>query len=105
MERHSGEGGAPSVLSPLALTYHFGRATSTPDRRRTSEITGHRPQPAVKNNVADRDGADNVILDASFGGGREVHSMKRDGDDRTMPEASATKILGEVGGSYYKKNI
>ena len=82
MERHSGEGGAPSVLNPLALTYHFGRATSTPDGSRTSDITRHQPQPAVKNNVAERDGADNSISDASFGDGRGVHSMKRDGADR-----------------------
>ena len=31
LERQSGEGGAPTVLNPLALTYHFGRSTSTPD--------------------------------------------------------------------------
>ena len=76
VERHSGEGGAPSVLNPLALTYHFGRATSTPGRRRSSDITGHRPLSAVKSNVADRDGMDNVILDASSGDGRGVHSIK-----------------------------
>ena len=67
MERQSGEGGAPAVLNPLELTYHFGRATSPPDGSRTSEITRRRPQPAVKNNVAERDGADNIILDAIFG--------------------------------------
>ena len=103
MERQSGEGGATSVLNPLALTYHFGQATSTPNRRRTTDITGHRRQTAVKQNVVDRDGTDNVILDASFGDGRGVHSMKRDGADRTMTEASKTQNLGEVGGSYYKK--
>ena len=60
MERQSGEGGAPAVLKPLALTYHFGRATSPPDGSITSDITGRRPQPAVENNVAEKDGADNI---------------------------------------------
>ena len=67
MERQSGEGGAPAVLNPLALTFHFGRATSTPDGSRTSGITGRWPQPAIKTNIAERDGADNIILDAIFG--------------------------------------
>ena len=31
MERQSGEGGTPAVLNPLALAYHFGWVTSTPD--------------------------------------------------------------------------
>ena len=88
MERHSGEGGAPSVLKPLALTYHFGWATSTPDGRRPSEITERRPQPAVKNKVAERDGADNSISDASFEDGRGVHSTKRNGADRNIFAAS-----------------
>ena len=103
VERHSGEGGAPSVLNPLALTYHFGRATSTPDGSRTSEITGCRPQLAVDNNFSERDRADNSILDASFGDDRGVHSMKRDGADRTISKASATQSLGEVRGLYSKK--
>ena len=93
-------GGAPSVLNPLALTYHFGQATSTPDGSGTSEIIGRRPQPAVNNNVAERDGADNSISDASFGDGRGVHYMKQDRYDRTISEASATQSLGEVRGLY-----
>ena len=32
LERQNGEGGTPAVLNPLALTHHFGWATSTPDR-------------------------------------------------------------------------
>ena len=105
VERYSEEGGATSPLNPLTLTYHFGRATSTPDRRRNSDITGHWLQPAVKHKVADRDGRDNFILDEIFGDGQRVHSMKLDGADRNMPEASATQSLGEVGGFYYKKKI
>ena len=31
MHNRSGEGGTPTVLNPLALAYHFGRVTSTPD--------------------------------------------------------------------------
>ena len=95
MERQSGEGGAPAVLNPLALTYHFGLATSLPDGSRNSDITGCRPQPAVENNVAERDGADNIFLDASFGDGRGVRSMKRDGADKIISGASATPSLGE----------
>ena len=94
MERHSGEGVEPSVLNPLALTYHFGWATSTPDGSITSEITRRRHQPAVENNIAERDRADNSISDASFGDGRGVHSMKRDGAYRTILEASTTQSLG-----------
>ena len=96
MERHSGEGGAPSILNPLALTYHFGRATPTPDGGRASEINRRRLQPAVDNNVAERDGAENSISDASFGGGQGVHTMKRNGADRNILEASTTQSLGEV---------
>ena len=102
VERHSGNGGAPSVLKPLALTYHFVWATSMPDGSGTSDITGRRPQAAVGNNVTERDREDNSISDASFGDGRWVHSMKRDGADRTISEASATQSLGEVRGIYSK---
>ena len=98
------KGGGALVLNPLAITYHFGRATSTPDRRRTSVITRRRPQLAVKNNVTERDGADNSVSDASFGDGRGVHSMKWDGADNTISEASATQSLGKVRGLYSKKN-
>ena len=106
MEGQSGEGGTPAVLNLLALAYHFGRATSTPDRpeamvqniycdvhtgrneamsaptpmeacprvkhgvpsparSRPSVITGRRPQTAVKENGAKRDGADNIISEGS----------------------------------------
>ena len=74
VERQCGEGGAPSVLNPFSPTYHFGWATSTPGGSRTSGITWRRPQPAVENNVAERDRADNIISDASFGDGRGVYS-------------------------------
>ena len=43
MERHSGEGGSTSILNPLALTYHFGRASATPDRKEPPRSPGTRP--------------------------------------------------------------
>ena len=102
MERNIEEGGSTLILKPLALTYHFGQATSTPARRRTAKITRHRPQPAVKRNIVDSDGTDNVISDANFGDCLGVHSKKRDGVDRTRREARETQSLREVGGSSYK---
>ena len=148
LERQSGEGKAPAVLNPLALTYHFGRATSTPDgteavvqkitcevhtggneamgahspleaglrgkhgvllpaRSRTSGITVRRTQTAVEENVAEREGADKIILEASttpiFGDVRGVYPKKRDGADNMILEASKTRSLGEVRGVYSKK--
>ena len=91
MERHSGEGGSTSILNPLALTYHCGRATSTSVRRRTANITEHRPQPAVKHHVVDREGLENFRLEASFGDGLGVHSRKKEGADGTRPEARPTQ--------------
>ena len=102
VERHSEEGGSTSILNPLALTYHFGWATSTLDRRRTAEITGNRTQPAVKHHIGDREGTDNVILDASFGECLGVHSRKRDRADSSRREARATQSLREVESSSYK---
>ena len=103
VERHSGEGGSTSILNPLSLTYHFGRAKSTPVRRRTDEITGNRTEPSVKHHVVDKEEPDNVISDASFGYCLGVHSKKRDEADRTRQEARATQSLREVGGSSHKK--
>ena len=59
----------------------------------------------MENNIAERYRADNSISDASFGYGQGFHSMKRDGADRTISEASATQSLGEVRGLYSKKKI
>ena len=135
MERQSGEGGTPTVLDPLALAYHFDRATSTPDRTEEmvhkvtcdihtgkneamsahtqmeacpcrkrdvlspawsipSVITGRRPQTAVEENGAERDGVDNIISEASttpsFGDVRGVYYKKRDRADNIILEASTT---------------
>ena len=109
LERQSREGGAPAVLKPLALTYHFGRETSMPDGSRTSGITGRRPQTAVENNIAERDGADNIISNTStapsFVDVRRVHYKKRYGAENIILEASATPSVGEVRGVYPKKKI
>ena len=67
VERHSVEGGATSILNPLALTYHFGKVSVTPDRKKAGEITGHPPHPTVRNNVVNEEGWDNVMSEASFG--------------------------------------
>ena len=98
MERHSVEGGATSILNPLALTYHFGQASATPDRKRAGKITGHPPHPNVRNQVVHEEGGDNVMLEASFWDVRGAHSRKWEGDDR-KPEARPTPSRREVGGS------
>ena len=104
MERHSGEGGSTSILNPLALTYHFGQALATPDRKRNAEITGHPPHPTVKHHVVNIEGRDNVMSEASFRDGLGVHSRKREGEDR-KPEARPTQSRREVGGSAYKNKV
>ena len=107
MERQSGEGGAPAVLKPLALTYHFGRATSTPDGSITSGITRRRPETAVKKNGAERDRANNIILDArttpSFEDIRGVYSKEIDEADNIISEVSTTPSFGKLGRFIPKK--
>ena len=66
VERHSVEGGATSILNPLALTYHFGQASATPDKKRAGEITGHPLHPTVRNHVVHEEGGDNIMPEASF---------------------------------------
>ena len=73
------------------MTYHFGRASATLDRKRTAEITGHLPQPTVKHHVLDIEGTENVRSEASFVDGLGVHSRKREGEDGTRPEARPTQ--------------
>ena len=58
MDRHSGEGGSNSIFNPLALTYHFGQASATTDRKRAADITGHPPHPTVKHHVVNIEGRD-----------------------------------------------
>ena len=103
MERHSVEGGVTSILNPLALTYHFGQASATPDRRRAAKITEHPPHPTVRNHLVNEEGADNVMSEASFWEVQETHSRKREGGDR-KPEARPTPSRREVGGSAEKIN-
>ena len=51
VERHSVEGGVMSILNHLAITYYFGQASATPDRKRSSESTGHPSHPTIRNHV------------------------------------------------------
>ena len=104
MDRHSGEGGSTSILNPLALTYHLGQASATPNKKITNEITGHPPHPTVIHYVVNREGRDNVMLEASFGDGVGVHSRKLEGEDR-KPETRPTPSRRELGGSAYKNKI
>ena len=104
VERHGGEGGSTSILNPLALTYHFGQASATPDRKRTAKITGHPPHPIVKHHVVNREGRDNVMSEASFRDGLGVRSRKREGK-QSKPEAISTPSRREAGGSAYKNKI
>ena len=66
VERRSVERGSMSILNPLALNYHFGQASATPERKRASEIIGQPPHPTVKNHVVNEEGTDNVTSEASF---------------------------------------
>ena len=66
METHSVEGGATSILNPLVLNYHFGQASATPDKKRSTESTGHLPHPTVRNHVVNEERADKVMSGASF---------------------------------------
>ena len=104
MERHSVEGGSTSILNPLALTYQFGQESATPDRKRTAESTRHPPHPTVKHHVVNREGRENIMLEASFRDGLGVHSRKREGEDRKT-EVRPTPSRREVGGSAYKNKI
>ena len=75
------EGGATSTLNPLALTYLFGQASTTPDRKRDSKITKHPPHLPVSSQVVNKEGAE--ISEASFQDG-SAHSRKQEGDAETM---------------------
>ena len=73
VERSIVEGGATPTLNLLALTYHFGQASATPDRKRDSDITDHPPHPPGSNQVVNKEGAE--ISEASFWDGI-AHSGK-----------------------------
>ena len=95
MERPNVEGGATPTLNPLALTYHFGQASATPDRKTAAEITKHPPHPPGSHHVVNKEGAE--ISEASFWDGQD-HSRKREGDSRTL-EATPTPSRREGRGS------
>ena len=98
VERYSVEGGSTSIFNPLALTYHFGQASATPDRKRATKITRHPPHPTIKYHLVNEKERENVMSEASFWGVLGVNSRKQEGDDR-KPEKRPTPIRREVGGS------
>ena len=54
-----------SAHTPLEVCPCRKRGVLSPAWSRTSVITGRRPKTAVKESGAERDGADNIISDAS----------------------------------------
>ena len=96
VERHSVEGGATPILNPLALTYHFGQASATLDRKRAVDITEQPLYPPRSNHLVNKEGA--KISEASFWDGRDAHSRKQEGEARTL-EAKPTQIQREGRGS------
>ena len=105
VKRHSVEGGATPIINPLVLAYHFGQASATPDRKRATKITKHPPHPPGRNHVVNEEGADNVMLEASFRDGRDAHSREREGEARKT-EARPTPSRREGRGSAdYKTNL
>ena len=82
------------------------RGVLLPAQIRTSVITKRRPQTAVEENDAERNGAENIILEVSttpsFGDVRGLYSKKRYGADNIIPEASTTPSFGGVRGVYSK---
>ena len=95
VERRSVEGGSTSILNLLALTYHFGQASATPERKRAAKITGHPPHPTVKKHVVNKEVRENVMSDASVWDVLGFHSRKREEDDR-KPEARPTPSRRKV---------
>ena len=96
VEKRSVEEGATPILNPLALTYHFGQASATPDRKRAAKITDHPLHPPRSNHVVNKEGAE--ISEAIFWDGRNAHSRKQDGGARTL-EATPTPSRREGRGS------
>ena len=96
VERHSVKGGATPIHNPLALIYHFGQASATPDRKRAAEITEHPPHPPGRNHVVNEEGAE--ISEASSRDGRDAHSREQEGDLR-KPGARLTPSRREGRGS------
>ena len=104
MERRSVEGGSTSILNPLALTYHFGQASATPERKRAADIIRQPPHPTVKKHVVNEEGRDNVMSDASVWDVLGFHFRKREEGDK-KPEARPTPSRREVRDSSDNKKI
>ena len=88
MENSSVEG-----LNPLALTYHFGRASATPERKGT-DITKDTPQLPGSNQAGNEEGTE--ILEASFWD-CDTQSGRREGDARILEETQQPSRREEGG--------
>ena len=91
MENSSVEG-----LNPLALTYHFGQASATPESKGT-DITKDTSQPPGTNQGGNEEGTE--ILEASIRDG-DTQSGRREGDTRIL-EATQQPSRREEGGLAY----
>ena len=80
-------------LNPLALTYHFGRASATPERKGT-DITEDTPQPPGSNQAGNEE--ETEILEANFWDG-DTESGRWEGDARIL-EATPQPSQREEGG-------
>ena len=124
VERQSGEGGKPVVLNPLALAYHFGRATSTPDgpdemvqkiscdvhTGRNEAMSAPTPMgacPRVKRGVlSPARSRPSVITGRRPQTAVEDNGAESDGADNIISEGSTTPSFGEVrGGLFQGKKI
>ena len=56
VDKRSVEEWATPILNPLALTYHFGQASVTPERKRAAKSTKHSPHPPGSNHVVNKKG-------------------------------------------------
>ena len=81
------------ILNPLALTYHFGRASATLERKGT-DITEDTPQPSGSNQVGNEEGTES--LEVSFWEG-DTQSGRREGEARRL-EATQQTSRREEGG-------
>ena len=95
-----------SAPTPMEACLRVKHGVTSPARSIPSMITGRRPQTSVEENGAERDKADNIILEASatpiFGDVRGVYSKKRDGADNIISKSSTTPSFGDVRGVYSK---
>ena len=121
LERQSGEGGTPVALNALALTYHFGQATSTPDGTKAvvqkitcdvhtggfEAMSAHTPLeagPRRKHGVlSPTRSRTSGITGRPPQTAVEDNFAERDGADNSISEASTSPNFGDVRRVYSKK--